>query len=101
MKRQIILVSALLALTVTVSAGWAFDDNKRAASRNGGKSQRVEHRICTAVETALDKTGKAIEKAGNKTGQGPGIAVDKTSQALERAGKKVQGWLDDKPNAPK
>ncbi len=101
MKRQIILVSALLALTVTVSAGWAFDDKHRVASKNDGKPQKVGDKVCSAVETALDKTGKAIEKAGNKTSQGLGIAVDKTSQALERAGKKVQGWFYDKPNASK
>ncbi len=101
MKRQIILVSTLLVLTVTASAGLAFDDKQRVSSTNDGKPQKVGGKICSAVEIALDRTGKAIEKAGNKTGQGLGIAFDKTSQALERMGKKVQGWFDDKPNASK
>ena len=101
MKRQIILVSALLALTVTVSAGLAFDDKQRVASKNEGKPHKVGDKVCSAMEMALDKTGRAFEKAGNKTGQGLGIAVDKTSQALERAGRKIHGWLDNKPNASK
>jgi hypothetical protein len=101
MKRHIILVSALLALGLTVGAGWAFDDKQRVASKNDGRPQKMGGKVCSAVEIALEKTGRAIEKAKNKTDQGLGIAIDKTSQALERAGKKVQGWFDNKPNASK
>ena len=101
MKRQIILISALPALTVTVNAGLAFDDKQGSTAKKGGKLQKSGDNICSAVEIALDKTGKALEKAGNKTSQALGIAADKTSQALERAGKKIQFWFDDKPNASK
>ncbi len=101
MRRQIIPVLVLLALTVTVSPGFAFDDNKMVPPRNAGKPQRVGNKICSAVQIALDKTGQAIEKAGKKTDQGLGIAVNKTSQALERAEKKVQGWFDYEPNTSK
>lgn len=100
-KRQIILISVLLALTVTVNAGFAFQDKQGTTAKKGDKLQKSGDHICSAVEIALDKTGKAFEKAGNKTGQALGIAADKTSQALERAGKKIQGWFDDKPNASK
>jgi len=101
MKRQIILISALLALTVTVNAGLAFDDKQDSTTKKGGKLHKSGADICSAVEIALDKTGKALEKAGNKTGQALGIAADKTSQALTKAGKKIQGWFDDKRNASK
>ena len=101
MKKQIIMISALLALTVTASAGLAFDDKQGSTSKNDGKPQKAGDNICSTVEIGLDKTGKAFEKAGNKTGQALGIAVDKTSQALERAGKKIQSWFDDNPNASK
>lgn len=99
MKRQIILISALLA--VTVSAGWSFDDQQKSISKKESELQGAGDKICFALEIALDKTGKAFEKAGNTTGQALGIAADKTSLALERAGKKIQGWFDDKPNASK
>ncbi len=101
MNRKIISVLALLAWTIEVSAGLAFDDNKRVVARNDGRPQKVGGKICSAVEIALDKTGKAIEKAGKKTDQGLGIAVNKTSQALEKAGKQIHGWFDGKPNASK
>ena len=100
-KRQIILISALLALIITVNAGLAFDDREGSTAKKGGKLHKSGDHICSAVEIALDKTGKALEKAGNKTGQALGIAADKTSQALERTEKKIQGWFDDKPNASK
>jgi len=101
MKRQIILISALLTFIVAVSVGLAVDDKQRINSKRDGKLQKSGDNICSAVEIALDKTGRAFEKAGNKTGQALGFAADKTSQALERAGKKIQGWFDDKPNASK
>ena len=100
-KRQIILIWALLALIVTVDAGLAFDDKQGSPAKKGAKLQKSGDHICSAVKIALDKTGKAFEKAGNKTGQALGIAADKTSQGLEKAGKKIQGWFDDKPNTSK
>ena len=100
-KRQIILISVLLALTVTVNAGLAFDDKQDSTTKRDGNLHKSGADICSAVEIALDKTGKALEKAGNKTSQALEIAADKTSQALARAGKKIQGWLDNKSNASK
>ncbi len=90
MKRQIILISILLALTVTVNAGLAFDDKQDSNNKKDGNLHKSGADICSAVEIALDKTGKALE-----------IAADKTSQALTRAGKKIQGWFDDKRGASK
>jgi len=101
MKRKIILILTLLTLTVTVGAGLAFDDKQRNTSRNDGKLHKTGNNIRSAVEIALDKAGKAIEKAENKTAQTLGIAIDKTNQALEKAGKKIQDWFDDKPNVSK
>jgi len=101
MKRQIILISIFLALTVTVNAGLAFDDKQDSNARKDGNLHKSGADICSSVEIALGKTGKAIEKAGNKTGQALKIAAAKTSQALTRAGKKIQGWFDDKQGASK
>jgi len=98
MKRQILLISVLLALTVKMSAGWAFDDKQRGTS---GKLQRTGDNISFAVEVALNRTGNAFKKAGDKTNQALAIAVGKASQTLERVEKKIQGWFDDKPNTSK
>jgi len=100
-KRQVILISVLLALTVTVNAGFAFEDKQGTTAKKGDQLQKSVDHIYSAVEIALDKTGKALEKAGNKTSRVFGIAAGKTRQALGRAGKKIQGWFDDKPNASK
>ena len=100
-KRQIILISVLLALTVTVNASLAFDDKQDSTTKKDGNIHKSEADIFSEVEIALDKTGKALEKAGNKTSQALEIAADKTSQALARAGKKIQAWFDNKPNASK
>jgi hypothetical protein len=96
MKRKLILILALLALTVTVNDGLAFDDKQDTATKKVDKLHKSGGDICSAVEIALDKTGTALEKSANKTGKALGIAADKTSQALTRAGKKIQGWFDDK-----
>jgi hypothetical protein len=97
MKKQIFLISALLALTVTVSAGWGFDDKQGGTS---GKLQKAGNNICFAVEVALNKTGGAFKKAGDKTTQALAIAAGKTSQTLEKTRKRIQLWFDDK-NASK
>lgn len=100
MKRQFILISAVLALTVTFNAGLAFDGKPESTTDNGRDLQKSGDNICSRVEIALDKTGKAFETAGNKTGQALKIAADKTSQALEKVGRRIWGWFDDKPNVP-
>ncbi len=94
MKRYLVLVSAFLALMITVNPSFALDDKPGRTSRNGGKLHRAGDKICYGLEIAVDKTGKALEKAGNKTGQALGIAADKTTLALEKAGKKIQGWFE-------
>ena len=99
MKRKIILILALLALTLTVSGGLAFDNKQKSTSKNHEKLQGSGNSIRSAIEICLDKTGKAFEKAGNKTGQALGIAADRTYQALEGTGKKIQGWFGDRRNA--
>ncbi len=91
----------MLALTVTVNAGLAFDDKQDSSTKKNGNLHKSGADICSAVENALDKTGKAIEKAGNKTGKALEIEADKTGQALARASKKIQGWFDDKGGASK
>jgi len=101
MRRQNILILALLALTLTVNTGLAFDGKQGGTTKKSGTLHKSGDSIRFAVETALDKTGKAFEKAGKKTGQALGIAADRTSQALERAEKKIQGWFDDRLNLRK
>jgi len=96
MKKQIFLISALLALTVAVSAGWGFDDKQRGTANKEGKLQKAGDNICFAVEVALNRTGRAFKKVGDKTTQALAIAVGKTSQTLEKTGKRIQLWFDDK-----
>ncbi len=99
MKRQIILISVLLVLTVTGSAGLAFDNKQTSTSKPHGRPQGAGNSICSEIEVFLDKTGRGIEKAGNKTDQALGIAADRTRQALGEAGKKIQDWFCNRPNA--
>jgi len=101
MRRQIILILALFALTFTVNSGLTFNGKQGGTTKKSGTLQKTGDSICSAVETALDKTGRAVEKAGKKTSQALGIAADRTSQALERAEKKIERWFDDKLNSRK
>jgi hypothetical protein len=102
MKRKLILILALLALTVTVNDGLAFDDKQDTTTKKVDKLHKSGGDICSAVEIALDKTGTALEKSANKTGKALGIAADKTSQHWQgqvrkfRAGLMINGVIQNK-----
>jgi hypothetical protein len=101
MKQWIILILALLALTVTVDAGLAFDNRQGNAGKNSNNPPKSGNKISCTVESSLNKAGKALEKAGKRTGQALGVAADKTTRALERAGKHIQGWFDESADSSK
>jgi hypothetical protein len=100
MQQRNILILTLLALTITVD-GLAFENRQGHASKNGGNPQKSDTKISCSMESALDKTGKALEKAGKRTGHALGVAADKTTQALERTRKHIQGWFDEKTDSSK
>jgi hypothetical protein len=49
------------------------------------------------AEGPIERAGKQVDKAANKTGKALGKAADKTGEAFQKAGKKLQG--DDPPAA--
>jgi hypothetical protein len=101
MKKQGITLLALLAFSVTVSAGLAFDDKKMSTSKDEIRLQKTGDKICSAIKIGCEKTAKALEKAGKKTKKTLESAAAKTNQALEKAEKKIQGKFHDKSNGSK